>query len=135
MRKACDKKPGEFKYFALKVLKKKELYEKSQMENTILERKILMEVKHTFIVQLHYAFQSHDRFFFVIDYVNGGDLFNQLKKRGTFREKEAKFFAAELALALNYLHQKGFIYRDLKPENVLIDEDGHVKLTDFGLSK
>lgn len=62
-------------------------------------------------------------------------MFNHLKKRGTFKEKEAKFFAAELVLALDYLHKNSFIYRDLKPENVLIDEEGHVKLTDFGLSK
>jgi len=84
---------------------------------------------------MHYAFQSPDRFFFALDYVNGGDLYYHLKKKHRFNEKEARFYAAELILALDYLHEKGFIYRDLKPENILLDSEGHVKLTDFGLSK
>lgn len=94
-----------------------------------------MEVKHPFIVELHYAFQSPDRFFFALDYVNGGDLYHHLKKKSKFSEKEARFYAAELILALDHLHEKGYIYRDLKPENILLDSDGHVKLTDFGLCK
>lgn len=84
---------------------------------------------------MHYAFQSPDRFFFALDYVNGGDLHHHLKKKSRFNEKEARFYAAELILALDYLHERGFIYRDLKPENILVDADGHIKLTDFGLSK
>ena len=71
----------------------------------------------------------------MLDYVNGGDLFHHLRKKVRFTEKEAKFFAAEIILALDYLHEKGFIYRDLKPENILLASDGHLKLTDFGLSK
>lgn len=84
---------------------------------------------------MHYAFQSPNRLYFVLDYVNGGDLFHHLRKKVRFTEKEVKFFAAEVILALEYLHEKGFIYRDLKPENILVTSDGHLKLTDFGLSK
>lgn len=99
------------------------------------ERKILLELKHPFLVEMHYAFQSPDRIYFVLDYVNGGDLFHHLRKKVRFTEKEVKFFACEVLLALEYLHEKGFIYRDLKPENILMTSDGHLKLTDFGLSK
>ena len=70
-----------------------------------------------------------------MDYVNGGELFYHLRKKIRFSEKETKFFAAELILALDHLHSMGFIYRDIKPENILLDSDGHLKITDFGLSK
>jgi serine/threonine protein kinase len=70
---------------------------------------------------MHYAFQSPDRLYFVLDYVNGGDLFYHLKKKNHFSEKEARFYGAELFLALEYLHKSGFIYRDMKPENILLD--------------
>ena len=125
----------DVKYYALKVIKKKELYEKNQIKQSIQEKNILMEVKHPFIVRLHYAFQSPERFYFVLDYVHGGDMFHHLRKRLRFTEKETKFYAAEIILALNYLHELGFVYRDLKPENILLDAEGHLKLTDFGLSK
>jgi serine/threonine protein kinase len=105
------------------------------VHHTALERQILLEVKHPFIVEMHYAFQSPDRFFFALDYVNGGDLHHHLRKKSRFSEKEARFYACELILALDYLHERGFIYRDLKPENILLDSEGHVKLTDFGLSR
>ena len=71
----------------------------------------------------------------MLDYVNGGDLFHHMRRKGRFTEKEAKFYAAELILALDHLHELGFIYRDLKPENILLDSEGHIKLADFGLSK
>ena len=71
----------------------------------------------------------------MLDYVQGGDLFHHLRKKLRFTEKEARFYVAEIILALDYLHEHGFIYRDLKPENILVDADGHLKLTDFGLSR
>lgn len=92
-------------------------------------------MKHPFIVEMHYAFQSPDRLYFVLDYVSGGDMFHHIRKKIRFSEKEAKFYACEIVLALECLHEKGFIYRDIKPENILITADGHLKLTDFGLSK
>lgn len=70
-----------------------------------------------------------------MDFINGGELFYHLQQAGSFTEQRAKFYTAELVLALDYLHKSGVVYRDLKPENVLIDADGHIKLTDFGLSK
>ena len=99
------------------------------------ERKILTEVKHPFIVKLHFAFQTPERLYFILDYLNGGDMFHHMRKKGRFLEKEVKFYGAELVLAIEHLHQKGFIYRDIKPENILLDSQGHIKLADFGLSK
>ena len=96
---------------------------------------MLLGVKHPFVVSLHYAFQSPERIYFVLDFVNGGELFYHLRKKVRFTESQIKFYAAELILALDHLHNMGFIYRDIKPENILLDGDGHVKLTDFGLSK
>jgi protein kinase A/protein kinase X len=71
----------------------------------------------------------------MMEYVNGGELFSHLRKSGRFSEERAKFYIAEIFLAINYLHSIGVLYRDLKPENVLINRDGHIKITDFGLSK
>ncbi len=96
---------------------------------------MLLGVKHPFVVSLHYAFQSPERIYFVLDFVNGGELFYHLRKKVRYTESKIKFYAAELILALDHLHNMGFIYRDIKPENILLDGDGHVKLTDFGLSK
>ncbi len=95
----------------------------------------MLGVNHPFVVSLHYAFQSPERIFFVLDYANGGELFSHLRKKVRFTENETRIYAAELILALDHLHQMGFIYRDIKPENVLLDSDGHLKITDFGLSK
>lgn len=84
---------------------------------------------------MHYAFQTPERLYYVLDFVNGGDLFFHIKKKIHLSEKEAKAYGAEILLALEYLHSKNIIYRDLKPENILLDHTGHCKLTDFGLSR
>lgn len=96
---------------------------------------ILEKLNHPFIVKLHYAFQTPEKLYFVIDFLNGGELFWHLRKEHRFSEDRTRFYAAEIVLALECLHKNGVIYRDLKPENVLLDKDGHIKLTDFGLSK
>lgn len=96
---------------------------------------ILERLNNPFIVKLHFAFQTPERLYFVIDFLNGGELFFHLRKETRFKENRAKFYAAEIVLALECLHQNGIIYRDLKPENVILDQFGHLKLTDFGLSK
>ena len=93
------------------------------------------KVNSPYIVALHYAFQNPDRLYFIMDFCNGGELFYHLRKEIRFSEKRTKFYAAEITLALEALHKAGIIYRDLKPENVLLDQDGHIKITDFGLSK
>ena len=92
-------------------------------------------MKHPFIVGLHYAFQSNEKLYMVTDFMIGGELFFHLRRAIRFNEERTKLYAAELVLAIEYLHSKGVIYRDLKPENILLDKDGHIKITDFGLSK
>lgn len=86
-------------------------------------------------MKLHFAFQTPERLYFVIDFLNGGELFFHLRKSGRFDEGRARFYASEILLALECLHNNKIIYRDLKPENVILDSEGHIKLTDFGLSK
>ena len=88
-----------------------------------------------FIVQLHYAFQTPEKLYFVMEFLVGGELFYHLRKEKKFTEERTVFYAAEITLAIECLHKNNVIYRDLKPENVLLDADGHVKITDFGLSK
>ena len=103
---------------------------------TIVEREILEKFDHPFIMGLEYAFQDTQRLYLIMEFVNGGELFFHLKQvKGGFDEVRARFYAAEMILALEYLHKSGVVYRDLKPENVLIDHEGHIRLTDFGLSK
>ncbi|KAK9754846.1 Protein kinase C terminal domain [Popillia japonica] len=120
--------------YAMKVLKKATLKVRDR-HRTKMERNILVDVEHPFIVKLHYAFQTEGKLYLILDFLRGGDLFSRLSKEVMFTEEDVKFYLAELALALNHLHYLGIIYRDLKPENVLLDSDGHIALTDFGLSK
>jgi serine/threonine protein kinase len=119
----------------MKILKKSFIESKNQAENAQTERKILEKMHCPFIVQLHFAFQTNKSLYYIMDFVQGGEMFSHLKMALRFSEEKAKFFAAEIIIALEYLHSKNIIYRDLKPENVLLGVDGHIKLTDFGLSK
>ncbi|KAJ0183348.1 hypothetical protein K1T71_001324 [Dendrolimus kikuchii] len=120
--------------YAMKVLKKATLKVRDR-ERTKMERNILVEMGHPFIVKLHYAFQTAGKLYLILDFLRGGDLFSRLSKEVMFTEEDVKFYLAELALALQHVHKLGIIYRDLKPENILLDADGHIALTDFGLSK
>ncbi|XP_062319253.1 ribosomal protein S6 kinase alpha-2 isoform X2 [Osmerus eperlanus] len=120
--------------YAMKVLKKATLKVRDRVRSK-MERDILAEVNHPFIVKLHYAFQTEGKLYLILDFLRGGDLFTRLSKEVMFTEEDVKFYLAELALALDHLHRLGIIYRDLKPENILLDEEGHIKITDFGLSK
>uniref|UniRef100_A0A672PNQ6 Ribosomal protein S6 kinase n=1 Tax=Sinocyclocheilus grahami TaxID=75366 RepID=A0A672PNQ6_SINGR len=126
--------PDAGQLYAMKVLKKATLKVRDRVR-TKMERDILVEVNHPFIVKLHYAFQTEGKLYLILDFLRGGDLFTRLSKEVMFTEEDVKFYLAELALALDHLHGLGIIYRDLKPENILLDEDGHINLTDFGLSK
>lgn len=101
----------------------------------VAERDILEKIDSPFIVKLHYAFQTDAKLYFVMDFCNGGELFTHLRKETKFSERRACFYAAQLVEALSCLHKNGIIYRDLKPENVLLDGNGNLKITDFGLSK
>ncbi|XP_004238243.2 probable serine/threonine protein kinase IRE4 isoform X1 [Solanum lycopersicum] len=121
--------------FAIKVLKKLDLLRKNDIERILAERNILITVRNPFVVRFFYSFTSRDYLYLVMEYLNGGDLFSLLKKVGCLEEDVARTYVAELVLALEYLHSLGVVHRDLKPDNILIAHDGHIKLTDFGLSK
>jgi serum/glucocorticoid-regulated kinase 2 len=121
--------------YAMKVLKKDYIIRKNQVEHTKTERNVLGYVHHPFIVGLNMAFQTADKLFFVLDYCAGGELFFHLGRLGRFSEVQSRYYTAQITLAIEYVHSLGIIYRDLKPENVLLDHRGNVRLTDFGLSK
>lgn len=97
------------------------------------ERDILAEADNEWVVRLYYSFQDRDSLYFVMDYIPGGDMMSLLIRMGVFPELLARFYVAELTLAIESVHKMGFIHRDIKPDNILIDLDGHIKLTDFGL--
>lgn len=123
------------KHYAIKAINKKDLVSRRQVEHAQNERYILGSVSHPFIVKLWGTFQSESHVFLVMDYIPGGELFRQIRTKKGFSEEHAKFYAAEVMLALEYLHTRDIAYRDLKPENILIDHQGHIKLTDFGFAK
>ncbi|CAD8166179.1 unnamed protein product [Paramecium octaurelia] len=123
------------KLYAMKILRKEMIEKRNQRLHTQNERAILENVKNPFIVQLHYAFQTRTKLYLIMDFLIGGELFFHLRRAFRFQEERAKFYAAELILAIEYLHKCDIIYRDLKPENILLDMEGHLKITDFGLSK
>ena len=121
--------------FAVKSIHKSKLVEKDRVHTVITERNILARVSHPFIIGMKFAFQTPSKFYFGLEYAPGGELFFHMQRRNTFSREEVRLYVAEIALALHHLHSNGIVYRDLKPENVLLDREGFVKLTDFGLSK
>ena len=123
------------RFYAIKVLKKAQVVKMKQVEHTNDERKMLGEVKHPFLITLWGTFQDSRNLYMVMDFVEGGELFSLLRRSGRFPNPVAKFYAAEVTLALEYLHSRNIIYRDLKPENLLLDRHGHLKITDFGFAK
>ncbi|KAM0249033.1 hypothetical protein ACHAQJ_009201 [Trichoderma viride] len=123
------------RFYAVKVLKKAQVVKMKQVEHTNDERRMLSDVKHPFLITLWGTFQDWKNLYMVMDFVEGGELFSLLRKSGRFPNPVAKFYAAEATLALEYLHSKNIIYRDLKPENLLLDRHGHLKITDFGFAK
>jgi serine/threonine protein kinase len=108
------------KIYAMKVMRKDAIIAKNQVAHTRDEKNILQRIRHPFIVNLNYAFQTKDKLYMILDYVNGGELFYHLKKEGKFSEERVQLYAAEIASALVHLHSFGIIYRDLKPENILL---------------
>jgi serine/threonine protein kinase len=122
-------------HFALKMLKKSEIIRLKQVEHIKSEKNILAQISNPFIVTLYTSFQDATNLYFVMEYVIGGELFTMLRKKNRFINDTAKFYASEIVLALEYLHSKNIVYRDLKPENLLFDKDGHIKITDFGFAK
>ncbi|EAR84905.2 Serine/Threonine kinase domain protein (macronuclear) [Tetrahymena thermophila SB210] len=129
------RKKDDGQIYALKTLKRKHIKHQVQMNHILTERNILKVVDSQYIVRCKYAFQDKKRLFFALEFCQGGELFTLIKTKGFLNENPAKFYAAQIVKALEYLHSLNIIYRDLKPENVLIDQEGYIKLTDFGLSK
>lgn len=123
------------RYYAIKVLKKVQVVKMKQVEHTNDERRMLKLVEHPFLIRMWGTFQDSRNLFMVMDYIEGGELFSLLRKSQRFPNPVAKFYAAEVTLALEYLHSHNIIYRDLKPENILLDKNGHIKITDFGFAK
>ncbi|ETB62025.1 AGC protein kinase [Plasmodium yoelii 17X] len=123
------------KLYAMKILRKDNIVSQNQFEHTKVEKNILKCVSHPFIVKMYYSFQTSKKLYFILEYCPGGELFFHLSKLTKFTENIARFYISEIIMALQYLHKLNIIYRDLKPENVLLDKYGHIRLTDFGLSK
>ncbi|KAJ1455911.1 kinase-like domain-containing protein [Pelagophyceae sp. CCMP2097] len=120
---------------AMKTLRKSELIKRNQLAHTATERHVLQHLDHPFLVKLVYAFQTADKLYMVLEFMGGGELFHWLKEHRRFSEQRAKLYCAEIGLGLSALHDRDIIYRDLKPENLLLDTKGHIRITDFGLSK
>ena len=122
-------------YYAMKVLDKKKIEQQNIIKYALTERNVLSIINFPFIVKLNYAFQTKDKLFLLLDYCPGGDLSKQLYIQTRFPESKAKFYICEITLAIGELHKHDIIFRDLKPDNIVIDKEGHAMLTDFGLSK
>lgn len=125
------------KVFALKMLVKKTMLEMKQTHAVLYERKILQQLRHPFVLRLYTTYQSRDACYFLLELIQGGELFSRLTSfsDGEFPPQECKFHAGATILALEYIHSQNMVYRDLKPENLLIDTDGYVRLVDFGFAK
>ena len=142
-----------YRFYAIKVLSKAKVHKTKQVEHTNNERQLLEGTHHPFIINLWGSFQDSANLYMIMDFVPGGELFTLLRRSSVcrhtfsfpsslcsstpqrFPEPVAKFYAAEVALALSHLHGLDIIYRDLKPENILLNADGHIKITDFGFAK
>ncbi|EDR13258.1 uncharacterized protein LACBIDRAFT_308922 [Laccaria bicolor S238N-H82] len=121
--------------YALKTIRKVHIVNRNEITHTLAERLVLAQVDSPFIVPLKFSFQSEQKLYLVLAFVNGGELFHHLQREHRFNEERARFYSAELLLALEHLHELDVVYRDLKPENILLDYTGHIALCDFGLCK
>lgn len=128
-------KKDDHKLYAMKSLRKDVILENDQVESTKLEKEILLKAKHPFFVKMAYIFQTDQKIYFVMNFIRGGELFTHLQAEKRFKEERTRFYAAQIISAIGYLHKKKIIYRDIKPENILMGEDGYLYLADFGLAK
>ena len=120
---------------ALKQISKSHIINLKQVDHIKLEKRILNELRHPFIYELKSSFQDEKYIYMLFEFCSGGELFNRLRKDGRFSHDVTMFYICEILLALCYMHERSVVYRDLKPENLLIDKDGHIKIADFGFAK
>ena len=123
------------KLFALKEMNKAKIIKKNSVASILNERELLAQLKHPFIINMHYAFQDKENLYIVTDLIEGGDLRYHMRTRKTFTEQEAKFLIACAVAGLEYMHANGVLHRDIKPENILMGEDGYIRITDMGISR
>lgn len=120
---------------AIKKMKKMEMVNKNQVQHVKAEREVLVQAKNPWIVDLKYSFKDDNFLYLVMDFLPGGDLMTLLMRKDVLSEEESRFYIAETILAIESVHRINYIHRDLKPDNILLDKNGHIKLTDFGLCK
>ncbi|KAG9315783.1 kinase-like domain-containing protein [Chiua virens] len=129
------RKRDTMRIYALKTIRKAHIVDRKEITHTLAERLVLARVNNPFIVPLKFSFQSEQKLYLILAFVNGGELFHHLQREQRFNEERSRFYSAELLLALEHLHELDVVYRDLKPENILLDYTGHIALCDFGLCK
>ena len=130
-----SRKKDTARIYALKTIRKAHIISRSEVAHTLAERSVLSQINNPFIVPLKFSFQSPEKLYLVLAFVNGGELFHHLQREQRFDVNRSRFYTAELLCALECLHGFNVIYRDLKPENILLDYSGHIALCDFGLCK
>ncbi|GAB6019954.1 cAMP-dependent protein kinase [Chamberlinius hualienensis] len=126
---------GRNKYYAMKALAISDVIKLKQVEHVRNEKSILAQIDHPFVIKMYWTHHDRKFLYMLFEYVNGGELFTYLRNAGRFSNSASNFYAAEIVSVLDYLHQRAIVYRDLKPENLLLDHQGHLKITDFGFAK